>query len=80
MKRTVILAAFTLAACSGSTTDDDGLGNTNRSRDGGTAVQSTVVADFSLLDQNGSSPRSNTNVSPRDYLQKVSGWYFTHAT
>lgn len=77
MKRTVILAAFALAACSG--TADVEEPNTNRSRDAGVA-QTTVVADFSLLDQNSSSPRANTNVSPRDYLQKVSGWYFTHAT
>ena len=36
--------------------------------------------DFSLEDVNPSSPRMGEQVSPRDYLEKVSGWYFTHAT
>ena len=36
--------------------------------------------DFSLVDLNDTSPRSGEEVSPRDYLEKVSGWYFTHAT
>lgn len=36
--------------------------------------------DFSLIDASPTSPRSGQSVSPRDYLQKVSGWYFTHAT
>lgn len=38
------------------------------------------VADFSLDDVNVTSPTSGLAVSPRDYLQKVSGWYFGHAT
>jgi hypothetical protein len=38
------------------------------------------VPDFSLADVNGSSASSGNDVSPRDHLQKVSGWYFTHAT
>ena len=36
--------------------------------------------DFYLEDVNPSSPRMGEQVSPRDYLEKVSGWYFTHAT
>lgn len=39
-----------------------------------------VVPDFSLLDVNPNSPTSGQMVSPRDYLMKVSGWYFGHAT
>lgn len=34
------------------------------------------VPDFSLRDVNPGSPRSNTMVSPRDYVLQVSGYYF----
>ncbi len=37
-------------------------------------------SDFSLADVNTTSPRAGESVSPRDYLQKVSAWYFGHAT
>ncbi len=36
--------------------------------------------DFLLADVNETSPTFGTDVSPRDYLEKVSGWYFGHAT
>jgi hypothetical protein len=39
-----------------------------------------MIADFSLEDANPVSPRYTEMVSPRDYLQRVSGWYFLHAT
>ena len=39
-----------------------------------------ALPDFSLLDVNDTSPTASEKVSPRDYLEKVSGWYFTHAT
>ena len=39
-----------------------------------------VVPDFSLLDVNPASPTANQPVSPRDYLMRVSAWYFGHAT
>ena len=38
------------------------------------------VPDFSLIDVNPSSPTHEDPVSPRDYLEMVSGWYFGHAT
>ncbi|MFM7200548.1 MAG: hypothetical protein ACKO6N_07140 [Myxococcota bacterium] len=38
------------------------------------------VADFSLRDVNPASSRFNDSVSPRDYLDSVSAWYFGHAT
>lgn len=38
------------------------------------------LSDFGLDDVNATSPRFGESVSPRDYLQKVSGWYFGHAT
>lgn len=39
-----------------------------------------LVEDFSLVDVNTTSPTAGDPVSPRDYLAKVSGWYFGHAT
>jgi hypothetical protein len=39
-----------------------------------------LVSDFSLQDVNPASPTADQPVSPRDYLQRVSGWYFGHAT
>jgi hypothetical protein len=36
--------------------------------------------DFSLVDQNPASATAGTAVSPRQYLGKVSAWYFGHAT
>jgi hypothetical protein len=36
--------------------------------------------DFSLLDVNTSSARHDDLVSPRDYMGKVSAYYFGHAT
>lgn len=38
------------------------------------------IADFSLLDVNPNSTTKDAQVSPRDYLQKVSAWYFGQAT
>lgn len=38
------------------------------------------MPDFSLTDENESSPTFNQQVSPRDFQGAVSGWYFGHAT
>lgn len=38
------------------------------------------VADFLLVDENPGSPTYGLALSPRDYLEQVSGWYFVHAT
>lgn len=38
------------------------------------------MSDFALVDENATSPTTGLAVSPRDFLQKVSGWYFGHAT
>jgi len=38
------------------------------------------VPDFLLMDVNDTSPTFDQEVSPRDYLTKVSGWYFGSAT
>ena len=37
-------------------------------------------SDFSLFDVNPTSASYLQPVSPRDYLEKVSGWYFGHST
>jgi len=39
-----------------------------------------VMSDFSLIDVNEASSMYGQAVSPRDYLQRTSGWYFGHAT
>ncbi|MEC7557062.1 MAG: hypothetical protein VX311_03070 [Planctomycetota bacterium] len=36
--------------------------------------------DFHLTDVNDTSSTSGQDVSPRDYLEEVSAWYFGHAT
>jgi hypothetical protein len=36
--------------------------------------------DFMLIDVNPNSATYQQPVSPRDYLEQVSGWYFAHAT
>jgi hypothetical protein len=38
------------------------------------------VPDFELLDVNPDSDTFDQNVSPRDYLQQASGWYFGYAS
>ncbi len=39
-----------------------------------------AVPDFSVLDVNVESARYAEAVSPRDYLGRISAWYFGHAT
>lgn len=41
--------------------------------------EATPMPDFSLLDVNPNSPTADQSVSPRDYLEQVSGWYFGNA-
>lgn len=36
--------------------------------------------DFCLVDLNTNSPRNGETITPRDYLEQVSGWYFIHST
>ena len=37
------------------------------------------VPNFHLRDLNAGSSRFSQDVSPRDYVGKVSGWYFGHS-
>ena len=39
----------------------------------------SMVPDFSLVDTNATSPSAGEAVSPRDYRERVSAWYFGHA-
>ena len=43
------------------------------------ATGDEMMPDFGLMDVNSTSSTYGQLVSPRDYLQQVSGWYFTHA-
>ncbi|MFN0151687.1 MAG: hypothetical protein ACKVU1_13365 [bacterium] len=38
------------------------------------------VPDFAIVDVNPNSSTANQSVSPRNYVDKVSAWYFGHAT
>jgi len=42
--------------------------------------EAVAMPDFTLTDVNSGSATANQGVSPRDYLQQVSGWYFGTAT
>ena len=39
-----------------------------------------VVPDFTLLDVNPNSATHDQQVSPRQYEEKISAWYFGHST
>jgi hypothetical protein len=41
--------------------------------------ENAPLPDFQLVDVNTTSPRFSQNVSPRDYLNQVSAWYFGNA-
>ncbi len=43
-------------------------------------VDAEAQPDFSLTDHNATSATYGQKVSPRDYLEVASGWYFGHAT
>ncbi len=61
----LVAMAFMAAACG----DDDPA-----------APGNAAVPDFAVIDVNPFSATGAQVVSPRDYLQKVSAWYFGHAT
>ena len=77
MKKAFLLSALmgglTLAACGGSDMTQSPSVNDGTS-------SSMLESDFSLQDVNETSPTFGQNVSPRDYLEKVTGWYFGRAT
>lgn len=66
----VLVVALTLTACGGGSSNpppgDVDVGET--------------APDFALEDVNTGSPTASQAVSPRDFLGKVSAYYFGHAT
>ena len=48
--------------------------------DNPTAPITNPVSDFTVVDANPNSDTFEQSVSPRDYLKKVSAWYFGHTT
>ena len=71
----MLLFLLAFAAC-GATSS--GAGGDSDPRGGGDT--DGPAPDFALLDVNTTSATYDTSVSPRDYLDKVSAWYFGHAT
>ena len=61
------------------TAGNDDSADPSDTDDSGTSSEH-VVLDFSLPDANPSSVSFGQPVSPRDYLNQVSGWYFIKAT
>jgi hypothetical protein len=58
-----------------------GAGGMSMGGAGGTGgMMAKMVPDFSLIDVNPNSMTSGQPVSPRDYLMRVSAWYFGHST
>ncbi|MCA9638224.1 MAG: hypothetical protein KC420_19480 [Myxococcales bacterium] len=76
MSRTPLLAALlALAACHG----DDGVTSATEGTSS-TGTTGEPAPDFSIPDINPASPRYGDQVSPRDYLERASGWVFLHST
>jgi hypothetical protein len=57
-------------------TTDTSVGGTGT----GTAIPTWLAPDFTLVDQNESSPTYGQAISPRSYLGHATGWYFVHTT
>lgn len=70
----------------GATTAMGGTGGASTAGTGSSAMGGTggavaqMAPDFSLVDVNPASLSSGQPVSPRDYLLRVSAWYFGHST
>jgi len=56
------------------------MDSTSTSDGSSTGAVDGIAPDFGLLDVNDNSPSFEQEVSPRDYLEQVSGWYYAHAT
>ena len=60
-------------------TTDTGANDTGAT-DTGYTVATDAPGDWTLDDLNPDSPRYGEPVSPRDYISRVSGYYFIHST
>lgn len=72
---------------SGKIDSSDSIAHSGHSADSGdsnppvdTDPPADAAPDFALADVNTVSARYGEVISPRDYLQQVSGWYFIHST
>ncbi len=78
------------AESSGGTSGESSTGGTSTGGESSTGDATSTgeltgeltdqAPDFMLIDVNPNSASFEQAVSPRDYLEKVSGWYFAHAT
>ena len=66
------------------TNDTNDTNDTGSTEDTGNPVDTGTppnpVMDFSRVNVNPNSASFGTSISPRDYLQQISGWYFIKAT
>ncbi len=67
-------------ADSDADTDADADSDADADADSDTDTNQPPMPDFGLEDLNTTSSTYLQIVSPRDHMQKVSGWYFMHAT
>lgn len=61
-------------------TDTDTGDTDNLDTGSTTGPGANAVPDFLLADINPNSSTLGQNISPRDYLQQISGWYFIKST
>ncbi len=84
--RRILLATLPLVGCGApidSTGDEGGADHGSAASSDGlepTSGDGEPAPDYALLDVNPNSSTHDQSVSPRDYLEQVSGWYFAHAT
>ncbi len=75
--------AALFAGCNGDKTTEpsgDGGEGVSCAGDSSAVIDTTAIADFSLTDVNAGSSTFGKEVSPRQYLQKYSAWYFGNST
>ena len=72
MRRAPLICALWLAGC--------GAAVESAKPDAGPGGVTAAAPDFALVDANPTSDTYGQAVSPRDVLERVSGWYFTHAS
>lgn len=76
----VSLVAMGCGSSESNTTPLADAGANTGNNTGNNNQGSGPLPDFALMDTNSTSPFSGQSVSPRQFLEKVSGWYFTHAS
>jgi hypothetical protein len=64
------------AGSGGDESSDGGTGDSSGSDTGSGGESAIAMSDFQLEDLNPASPRYGETVSPRNYMEEISGWYF----